>query len=160
MHCSTPQTTMPRWLCGVFMVQIASLRNGLIGLVCDVTREVKAAREAEKKKQRRKKAVLIGVSAVIGATVIGQFGTSLLSGDVMLCPVLSCFTLPALFCPALFCPALPFPALSCSILLYPALLPVLPFPVPSSVPSHPAVLSSLSSSSSLSSLLMLLLLLF
>ncbi|XP_065181402.1 transmembrane and coiled-coil domain-containing protein 4-like [Sycon ciliatum] len=38
------------------------------------TEEVKAAREAEKKKQRRKKAVLIGVSAVIGATVIGVTG--------------------------------------------------------------------------------------
>ena len=30
MDCSTPQTTMPRWLCGVFAVQITSLHNGLI----------------------------------------------------------------------------------------------------------------------------------
>ena len=30
MHCSTPQTTMPRWLCAVFMVQITSLHNGRI----------------------------------------------------------------------------------------------------------------------------------
>ena len=32
MHCSTPQTTIPRWLCEVFSVQIASLRNEPIGL--------------------------------------------------------------------------------------------------------------------------------
>ena len=30
MHCSTPQMTMPRWLCGVLMVHITSLCNGLI----------------------------------------------------------------------------------------------------------------------------------
>ena len=30
MHCSTPQTTMPRWLSEVFMVQSTSLHNGLI----------------------------------------------------------------------------------------------------------------------------------
>ena len=38
MHCSTPQTTMPRWLCGMFMVQITSLRNGSIVLNLIISR--------------------------------------------------------------------------------------------------------------------------